>query len=127
VDAEGLGQDGGGDLGGQGEQGGAAPLPRADPDGLQPLGERVLGERAPGPLPGEQPRGRDTEQAAPAGLAAVRVPGDEPVQRCGQHDRAAAQAQQGAVFLVHDEKNRRTARRISTRQLPIAASASRLE
>ena len=66
VDAERLGQDGSGDLGGQGEQGGAAALPWADPDGVEPLGERVLGERASGPVPGEQPGGRDAEQAAPA-------------------------------------------------------------
>jgi hypothetical protein len=43
VDAERLGQDGGRNLGGQGEQGGAAALPRADPDGVEPLGERILG------------------------------------------------------------------------------------
>src|ERR1700744_460617 len=44
VDAERLGQDGGRDLGGQGEQGGAAALAGADPEGVEPLGERVLGQ-----------------------------------------------------------------------------------
>jgi hypothetical protein len=69
---------------------------------VQPQGERVLGERASGPVPGEQPRGRDAEQAAPAGLAAVREPGDEIIQRGGQHDRAAAQAQEGAAVFMQD-------------------------
>jgi hypothetical protein len=56
-------------------------------------------------LPGharEQPGGRDAEQAAPAGLPAGREPGDEVVQRGGQHDRAAAQAQEGAAAFVLD-------------------------
>ena len=38
VDAECVGQDGGRDLGGQGEQGGAAALPGADPEGVEALG-----------------------------------------------------------------------------------------
>jgi hypothetical protein len=52
VDAEGLGQDCGGDFGGQGEQGGAAALPRADPEGVEPLGEASSVSALPGRCPG---------------------------------------------------------------------------
>ena len=106
VDAECLGQDGGRDLGGQGEQGGAAALPGADPEGVEPLSERVLGQRPAGPAPGEKPGRRDAEQAAAAWPAAGREPGDEGVERGGQDDRAAAQAQEGAAVLVQDMPGR---------------------
>jgi hypothetical protein len=89
VDAEGLGQDGGGDLGGQGEQGGAAALPRADPDGVQPLGEGVLGDRASGPdepvdpgRPGQSPvvEQLTISAAGDGGLVALRTtPDQDPV------------------------------------------------
>jgi hypothetical protein len=102
VDAECLGQDGSRDLGGQGEQGGAAALPRADPEGVEPLGERVLGQRASRLASREEPGGRAVEQAAARRPAAGREPGDEGVQRGGQDDRAAAQAQEGAAVLVQD-------------------------
>jgi hypothetical protein len=102
VDAERLGQDGGRDLGGQGEQSGAAALARADPEGAKPLGERVLGQRASGPASGEEPGRRDAEQAAARRPVASREPGDEVVQRGGQDDRAAAEAEEGAAVLVLD-------------------------
>jgi len=102
VDAERLGQDGGRDLGGQGEQGCAAALPGADPEGVEPLGERVLGQRASGPASGEEPGGRDAEQAAARRPAAGREPGDEVVQRGRQDDRAVAEAEEGAAVLVQD-------------------------
>ena len=102
VDAERLGQDGGRDFGGQGEQGGAAALAGADPEGVEPLGECVLGQRSSGPASGEEPGGRDAKQAASRWPAAVREPGHEGVQRGGQDDRAAAQAQESAAVLVQD-------------------------
>ena len=83
VDAECLGQDGGRDVGGQGEQGGAAAVAGADPEGVEPLGERVLGQCPAGPASGEEPGGRDAEQAAARWPAAGREPGDRGIQRGG--------------------------------------------
>jgi hypothetical protein len=102
VDAEYLGQDGGRDLGGQGERDGAAPLAGADPEGMEPLGECVLGQRPSGPASGEEPGRRDAKQAAAAWPAAGREPGGEVVQRGGQDDRAAAEAEEDAAVLVLD-------------------------
>src|ERR1022692_494276 len=102
VDAGCLGQDGGWDVSGQGEQGGAAALPRADAEGAEPLGERVFGQRASWPASREQPGGRDAEQAAARCLAAGRERADEGVQRGGQHDGPAAQAKERAAVLVQD-------------------------
>jgi len=106
VDAECLGQDGGRDVGGQGEQGSAAALPRADPEGVEPLGERALGQRASRLASREKPERRDAGQAAARWPAAGLEPGDEGVQRGGQDDRAAAQAQRGAAVLVQDMPGR---------------------
>jgi hypothetical protein len=91
-----------GDLGGQGEQGGAAALAGADPEGVEPLGERVLGQCPAGPASGEEPGGRDAEQAAARRPASGREPGDQVVQRGGQDDRAAAEAQEDAAVLWPD-------------------------
>jgi hypothetical protein len=102
MDAECLGQDRSRDVGGQGEQGGVAALPRAYPEGMEPLGESVLGQRASRPASWEQPGGRDAEQAAARCFAAGRERADEGIQRGGQRDRAAAQAQEGAAVLVQD-------------------------
>jgi len=100
VDAEGLGQDRGRDVGGQGEQGGAATLARADPEGMQPLAESVFGQRASWPASREQPGGRDTEQAGARYLAAARERADQGVERGGQHDGPAAQAQERAAAVA---------------------------
>jgi hypothetical protein len=64
-------------------------LPRADPEGMEPLGERVFGQRASCPASREQPGGRDAEQAAARCLAAGRERAGEGVQRGGQHDGPA--------------------------------------
>jgi hypothetical protein len=77
VDAECLGQDGGRDVGGQGEQCGGAALARADSEGVKPLGERVLGQRASRLASREEPGRRDVEQAAARWPAASREPGRE--------------------------------------------------
>ena len=106
VDAEGLGQDRGRDVSGQGEQGGAATLARADPEGMQPLAESVFGQRASWPASREQPGGRDTEQAGARYLAAARERADQGVQRGGQHDGPAAQAQERAAVLIQDMLSR---------------------
>jgi hypothetical protein len=106
VDAEGLGRDRGRDVGGQGEQGGAATLARADPEGMQPLAESVFGQRASWPASREQPGGRDTEQAGARYLAAARERADQGVQRGGQQDGPAAQAQERAAVLMQDMLSR---------------------
>ena len=95
-----LGQDGRRDLGGQDEQGAAAALPRADPDGVEPLGEASSVSALPGRCRGNS-QGKGC-RAGCAGLASGRGPGDEVVQQSGQRDRAAAQAQDGAAVFMQD-------------------------
>jgi hypothetical protein len=73
VDAECLGQDGGRDVGGQGEQGGGTALPQADPEGVEPLGERVLGQRASRLASRDQPGRTDAELL---GVEQDEEPGD---------------------------------------------------
>ena len=57
-------------------------------------------------LPGRRPGNSQGEgtpsRLLPARPAAGREPGDEVVQRGGQDDRAAAEAQEGAAVLVQD-------------------------
>ena len=55
ADAEGPGEDGGGDLGGELEQCRAAGLAGADPERVQPLGESRSADRLAGLPAGEQP------------------------------------------------------------------------
>ena len=86
VDAERAGQDGGGQLGGELEQGGGAGLGRADPEAAQALGQPVAADRPAGLAAGEQP-GRGalvTEDGVP--VPGRHQAGCEAGQRFGQRD-----------------------------------------
>jgi hypothetical protein len=54
VQAEGVGEDCGRDLGSEVEQGGSSSGLGVDSDGPQPFAERGRGDRAAGQVPGEQ-------------------------------------------------------------------------
>jgi hypothetical protein len=81
VQAEEVGEDRGGELGGEVEQRGAASGLGVDAEGSQAFAERVRGDGAAGQVPGEQPggggRGSDAPVAAAAAdqLAAMRDSG----------------------------------------------------
>ena len=81
MDAQRLGQYGGGNLRGQGEQGGAAALPGADPECMEPQAERIWGQRRSWLAAREQPGRGDLEQAAAWSPAPGCEPGDEVVER----------------------------------------------
>src|SRR6266496_4088116 len=86
VDAERAGQDGGGQLGGELEQGGGAGLGGADSEAAQALGQPVAADGPAGLAAGEQP-GRGalvTEDGVPA--PGRHQAGCEGGQRFGQRD-----------------------------------------
>ncbi len=70
VDSEHAGEDRGGELGGEGEQGCGAGLARVQADVLQPVSKAPAVEGMAGASAGEQPR--DTAGASDGGMA---VPG----------------------------------------------------
>jgi hypothetical protein len=69
VQAEEVGEDGSGELGGEVEEGGAAAGLGVDAEGPEPSAERGRGDGAAGQVPGEQPggllRGADAAVSAP--------------------------------------------------------------
>ena len=80
VDAEHAGEDRGGDLGGEGEQGGGAGLAGVQADVLQPGSEAVAADGLSGAAAGEQPR--RGAGAADGGVAAAG--GDQLAEEAGQ-------------------------------------------
>jgi hypothetical protein len=76
VDAEGVGEHGGGDLGGETGEGSPAGGPDGDADGVDPRGQPLGGYRLSGQQPGEQPLARRGRAGSGVGLAV----GDEGVQ-----------------------------------------------
>ncbi len=102
VDAEHAGQDRGGDLGGEGEQGGGSGLAGVQADVLQPHSETVVADGLAGTSAGKQPRcGVGTSYGGVTLAGGDDFP-DEARQRLGENDRGGAQHDLDPVAVVVD-------------------------
>ena len=102
VDAEHAGEHGGGELGGQGEQGGGAVLAGLEADPLEALAKAVVAEGVAGASTGEQPGLRVGSGDDVAALAGGDQLADQGGQRLGEGDRDAAEGDGDGVAVVVD-------------------------
>lgn len=100
VDAEHAGEDRGGDLGGEGEQGGGSGLAGVQADVLQPHSETVVADGLAGASAGKQPRcGAGTSDGGVTLAGGDEFP-DQACQRFGENDRGGAQYDLDPVAVV---------------------------